>query len=503
MCHLKTLPERSAVRSRQLTLIRSIVYVPSVRGHPDLWPAVAIPVGFGVGLAVARGNASLIIAGVVVFTALAAVIFRPEAVLMAWFVAILANGRWLTFHEVGPLYVTEPLLVLLTFGVVVRLLLAVNEHSDITSRSRALRFLLLLAIVMLLPAVGGLLVHTSEFDYQTARNAVLIVYVLFALIAASVTSLRHSYRRWFFVALAGPTIALLLVVTGHAGSGGTTSTGAFRIAAHTFPLAFAIAPIVLTAAARERLIRPVFAIGGSIPFLVGLIFINHRSAWLAFAAATVILFARRVSAPVIVGAVATLACGFLLFTATVPRTSTLGEEIARARTVTSTSDPNAEFRIRFWRAVLAKSMDSPLIGAGFDPYPPSIVPEATVSSYDPFRGVHNSFVAIAYRIGFIPLLLLLALLGDLIRRGFRASVKRDDPRDRAICSALTAVVVYVGVMSAFNVYLEAPYAGPLFWTAVGLLVYAVFAEPFRTRARGAEASDYKASSRSVAAPWHE
>jgi cell division protein FtsW (lipid II flippase) len=87
-------------------------------------------------------------------------------------------------------------------------------------------------------------------------------------------------------------------------------------------------------------------------------------------------------------------------------------------------------------------------------------------------------VTIGYRIGVFPLVLVLALLLQLVRRGFRASVNRLDPRDRAVCSALTAIVVYAGVTSAFNVFLEAPYAGPLFWTAVGLLAYAVYAHPF-------------------------
>jgi O-antigen ligase len=150
--------------------------------------------------------------------------------------------------------------------------------------------------------------------------------------------------------------------------------------------------------------------------------------------------------------------------------------------VTSTTDPNAQFRLNFWKAALAKSIDSPLIGAGFDPYPANIVPPESVGS-DPFPAPHNSFVAIAYRIGFIPALAVVALLLYLIRRGFRASVDRADPRDRAICSALTAIVVYAGVTSALNVFLEAPYAGPLFWTAVGLLAYAVFSDPFR---RGSE-----------------
>jgi O-antigen ligase len=465
------------VTTRRLALVPTVVRAPSARWRADLLGPVAIAVGVWAGSEAAHGNASLIIEVVVAFTAVGVVILRPEAVLLVWFAAILVDGRWLTYHKLGPLYVTEPLLALLTLGVAVRLVVRAYERSDSAPRSKALRFLLLLVIVMFAPALGGLVARTSAFDYATARNTLLILYAVFAVIAVFVTDLRNSYRRWFLVALAGPTLALLVVVTGHSGGSTATSTGAIRVAGYTFALAFGIAPIVLIAAAREGLIRSSYAIVGSTPFLLALVFVNHRSAWLAFIATAAILFGRRLSPPVIVGGLALVACGFVLLTLATSRTSTLGEEIARAKTVTSTTDPNARFRLNFWKAALAKSIDSPLIGAGFDQYPANIVPPESVRS-DPFPAPHNSFVAIAYRIGFIPALILLALLADLIRRGFRASVRRAEPRDRAICSALTAIVVYAGLTSAFNVFLEAPYAGPLFWTAVGLLAYAVFADPF-------------------------
>lgn len=446
--------------------------------------AAVLATGYLVGSEVAKGKAPLLISGVVLIMVVAAVVMRPEAALMVWFAAILADGRWLTYHKVGPLYVTEPLLALLIFSVAIRLLLPEVGRVASASRQRPARFLLFLLIVMFVPATIGLATRTSAYDYATARNAVLILYFLFALIVVSVTDLRRSYRRWFVVALVGPTIALLLVVTGHAGPEQETSTGAIRVAAHTFALAFGIAPIVLIAAARERMIRPLYAFGGAVPFLVALVFVNHRSAWLALIASTVVLFGRRLSPPVIVGGLAIVVSGLILLSQTGSRDSVLSEEITRAKSVTSTTDPNAQFRLRFWKEAVAKSIDSPVIGAGFDAYPAEIVPPDTVGD-DPFPAPHNSFVAIGYRIGFVPFLLVLAMLGHLIFLGFRASVERSDPRDRATLAALTAIVVYAGITSAFNVFLEAPYAGPLFWTAVGLLAYSVYARPFQDNADAA------------------
>lgn len=428
--------------------------------------------------AVARGDASLLAVALVALGLLALVSTRAEIALMAWFTAILVDGRSLTYHKAGPLYLTEPLLILLAFGLLLRFLTAAEDPADAPrARREALRFVGLLALVMWIPALIGLAVRTSSLDYATARNFVLILYVLFALIAAKVTNLKTSYRWWFLGVLVGSTIALLLVATGHSGKEATTSTGAIRFAAYTFTLAFGIAPIVLIAAARERLIRPLFAIAGTVAFLVGLVFVNHRSAWLAFIAAGAVLFGKRLSIPVVIGLVAAIGVGYFFLAQEASNKSTLGQEITRAKTITSTTDPNAQFRLKFWKAAMAKAIDSPLIGTGFDSFPAEIVPRETVGA-DPFPAPHNSFVTIGYRIGVFPLVIVLAMLLQLIRRGFRASVIRSDPRDRAVCSALTAIVVYAGVTSAFNVFLEAPYAGPLFWTSVGLLAYAVYARPF-------------------------
>jgi len=438
---------------------------------------MALAAALAAGAAVASGHAKLLAVALIALGLLALVVSRPELVLAAWFTAILVNGRWLTYHKVGPLYVTEPLLAVLAFGVAVRFLVGASELTR--EQRQALRFLGWLAALMWIPALIGLVARTSTFDYATARNFVLILYVIFAIIAASVTDLARSYRRWFMVVLVGSSLAVLLVVTGHAGQEAGTSTGAIRVASHTFALAFGIAPIVLIAAAREGFLRPLYAIIGAVPFLVGLVFVNHRSAWLAFIAAAAILFGKRLTVPVVLGLTTLFIAGLLLFSHGAARNSTLGQELTRARSIASTTDPNAEFRLKFWKRAMVKSLESPLIGSGFDLYPASIVPPETVGT-DPFPAPHNSFVAIAYRIGFIPFLVVLAMLISLVARGFRASIARPSPVDRAVCCALTAVVVYTGVTSAFNVFLEAPYAGPLFWAAVGLLAGAVYRRPLES-----------------------
>jgi O-antigen ligase len=213
---------------------------------------------------------------------------------------------------------------------------------------------------------------------------------------------------------------------------------------------------------------------GTLAFLVGRVFVNHRSAWLAFVAAAIILFGRRLTPAVVIGGLAVLVAGGLLLSSPQTSTTTFGEEVTRAKSITDSDDPNASWRLSFWKNTFSRSVDSPLVGSGFDPYPREFVPSRSTRDVDPFLGPHNSFVALAYRLGVVPLVVLLFLLGVLLRRGFAASVHGVSPSYRAICAALTAIVVYSGVVSAFNVFLEAPYAGPLFWTAVGLLAAVVY-----------------------------
>jgi O-antigen ligase len=475
------------VALRPVTTSHRLAPAPSGRSYPD--PArvqlgtavVAIILGAVLGVAVAMGMALLVVGALAALAALALVLLRPELLLVVWFAAILVNGRPLTYTQVGPLYITEPLLALLVFGALASAIVHARTHPEILEeRRRSLRFVVTLALVMLVPALAGLFFMTSNMDYAVGRNLLLVLYPLFAVIVVLVTDLAKSWRYWFAAAMTGPALALLLVVTGHAGRASETSTGATRIAAHTFVLAFGIAPIVLIAAARERLIRPAVAAVAMFPFLVGLLLVNHRSAWLAFLAATIVLFGMRMSPAVVVGGLAVVVVGILLLSGQVSNSAPLGQEIARAKSVTSTTDPNARFRLSFWEAAMARSLHSPLFGNGFDAFPADVAPPEP-GNPDPFPAPHNSFVAIAYRVGFIPCLVVVGLLLNLVRLGVRASKTRATALERAVCSALTGIVIFAGVTSAFNVFLEAPYAGPLFWTCVGLLAYAVYADPFRAR----------------------
>jgi O-antigen ligase len=438
----------------------------------------ALPIAYlgltlAVGYAAAQGHAPLMLVCMAALAVTVAVVTRPEVVLVLWFGGILVNGRWLTYHTIGPLFVTEVLIAILAAGLAARLM--VKPVALTRAPAGALHFVALLLAALWIPALLGLMWRTGSVDIAAARNFAIVLYSVFAVVAVMATDIRRSTRFWFMAVVTACSIALVLVVTGNAGSSGATSTGAIRVAAHSFVLAFGIAPLVLAAAARQRLIRPLWGLLGALPFCVGLIFVNHRSAWIAFVAALGIIFARRVSPIGVVAVGAVAATAIVLFTAPPDayRGMPLGPEIERAKSITDEDDPNRRFRLAFWSKAMAMSAESPLIGNGFDAYPASIVPPSTSSSDWP--APHNSFVGIGYRVGLLPLLVVLGMLLWLVGRGFIDGHRSRDRRERAILLALSSSVVYIGVAAAFNVFLEAPYAGPLFWGAVGLLATAVFA----------------------------
>jgi O-antigen ligase len=439
---------------------------------------LALAAGLVTAYAVQRGSAFLLIAALAAVGSICLAVRYTELVLIAWFTAILIDGRWLVFHKFGPLYVTEMFLGVLVAAVAIRWLVGRSFPGETTTRTRSP---VLLAGVVWLPSLFGLAFLTNAYNTTSGRNFALILYTLFAPLTALVVDLRRTYRLWFIATLVGSTIALGIVLAGHAGPRLVTDTGATRYASGTFLFAFGIAPIVLGAAARAGLVRPWIALLGALPFVVGLVFVNHRSAWLGFVFGLGVLFTRRISVPVVVGFLGVIAVVIVLVVALDSNgSSTIAQEIKRAETVGNANDATARWRLRFWERAMAKSLDSPVIGNGFNPYPEAIVPNEG-SNVDLWPAPHNSFVGIGYRAGLLAMVSVIALLGLLVVRGFRLGHGSRDPAEKATLLALTSIVVFTGITAATNVILEAPQSGPLFWTAVGLLAVAVAEHEVRAR----------------------
>jgi O-antigen ligase len=146
-----------------------------------------------------------------------------------------------------------------------------------------------------------------------------------------------------------------------------------------------------------------------------------------------------------------------------PAEVSVGQYVDRASSTVNTKDENSAYRLRYWQVALAASG---AIGHGFGPYPPEFaiaVGRTPGDSAEP----HNSFVAIAYRLGLVAAVsffLFAALL--LSKRVAQARSARLDPQDRAAA----AFLAFLTIVAFFNVGLEVPYIGIPFWIVLGFVI---------------------------------
>jgi hypothetical protein len=387
------------------------------------------------------------------------VLVRPYAAIALWLGIVLADGRTITHIQFGsgglPLYTTEVFLALAFAGLLIRAAVGVPLP-------RPPRFVLGVFLLLGAPSVLALALETNVGQSAWLRNFALIYYAAFALLASLYTPSQTLYKRLLLIVSAGSTAGLFLVFANW-GGGIATNTGAVRLAGVYFAIPVGVMPLILVVLVREGLLsrRWLFA---SLPFLFGIVEINHRSSWLALGAA---LFVALHRAPgwklVILGALC------VAFTVTLGAFSTnhsVAAEIVRAKSIANTSDPNAHYRLTFSGNLLRAGLTSPLFGRGFDNYPASLLPpRKDLDRQDP----HDSWVAMAYRIGLLPTLLLLAALAGLVVRSVRVAARSVSPHTRAALFSLASIAVYLAILSALNVLLEAPYAAAPFWMCIGFL----------------------------------
>lgn len=425
-------------------------------------PSLLLVAGLA-GYGVASGHGVALLAASLGAVFLVAVLLRPETALVVWVAAMLVGGRAVSHLHVGPAYVTE--IFLLAVGVAVAARVLATRRAE-----PGASFALCLFAVLAVPAAASLLLSTDLGEQAWLRNLALVYYAFFAVVAAALRAGPRFYRALFMATVGGSLVALLVVFGGYGAAGGpeVTTTGATRIAHGSFSVPFGLAPLVILAAVQQKLVGRRFLLLVP-PLLTGLVLVNHRSAWIAFALAAASVFAARPTLTLLfVGTVvAVVTVAFATSGGPSGSSSLLAKELVRAGSVADTEDPNAQYRLAFWRSLGERAVRSPLVGLGFDDYPPDLVPPRThrEDRSDP----HNSFVALAYRLGPLAVAAALALLGALVVRGLRAARRATDPARRAALGALTAAVVYMGVFSAFNVALEVPYLAALFWIPIGLL----------------------------------
>jgi O-antigen ligase len=86
---------------------------------------------------------------------------------------------------------------------------------------------------------------------------------------------------------------------------------------------------------------------------------------------------------------------------------------------------------------------------------------------NPLRGSHNSFLDMAYRVGILGLMVLLAMPVLLLTKA-REVCRRDLNGKKVLlvttCTCLLSILVY----ASFNVVFDTPYLSLFFWTMLGI-----------------------------------
>lgn len=150
-------------------------------------------------------------------------------------------------------------------------------------------------------------------------------------------------------------------------------------------------------------------------------------------------------------------------------------------TVTYEESDNARWRIAFWTEIVSRSVENPVFGVGYGE-PIAFTWEG--GKYD-FRdgdpnaivdvdGPHNEYLHILYRMGYVGLGALIALMIVALVRVRRALAVEDlDPGTRSLIVALTAMWLASASVAFFADALKAPFLALFFWASLGLLFAAL------------------------------
>jgi O-antigen ligase len=329
-----------------------------------------------------------------------------------------------------------------------------------------------------------LFVAWGAFALLRGRNAGILAAREFAvnyyssvfILLVSVVSTRKGLNRLWAAILAGTLVAVGVVIFRIiSGQASVTSTGVMRYHA---PIAVGASALLFWGLARPargvlaKLASYFFAIVAGLVIVVGT---QHRSAAVALVSVLslwVIWFSRfrgngAVGSPhaaVLVALTGVAAVGVLpgVAVGTLERLTTIG---------TRFEEFNAAWRLLYWKLVLNGALASPVLGHGFGDNLPIFNFRGNTYGADPMTqaGVHNSFLFIFYKEGAIGLLLITVFICLVATRVWRSPRPVQKAGRLWGAAAATCAFLFTSVFACFNVVLEGPFMGTLFWMFAALV----------------------------------
>jgi O-antigen ligase len=455
------------------------------RVAPNAATAGAIALLGGLG-----GAASALVPGVAVASAVGIFLLLGLIGLSRWwglspaavmFLVLLSGtsitGRVFSYVQIGPLYITDAVLLLL--GLTLLLKAGLGRMS--IARSVPSRFWWLLGgyfAVGLLAAARG--IDSGTDTYYVARDAVLVAYsvstVFIIALFKGPSDVRRVHKVLYWSAVPATAFA--------AATAATFDTGGIAVALGLY-LSFFFLNVMArwTQGFRPARWEWVFVV---VQFVL-VTLLTARTAWVgALVAVGFLMLSGRPERRrrMLGGMMLTATVLVAIYTWLPPsvKESEVGVKIEHG--VQGAINPgaqqtyqsaNAAWRLAFWRKDLTEMARQPLTGVGFGPgadfcFQGYCSDQRKSRESSQISGPHNSYVNVAYRTGLPGIVALLGVIAVAVRAAWRGVRQARSEADALTARLAIATFAFAAVTCFFAVGLEGPFIGLFFWVPLGLLL---------------------------------
>ncbi|MCS7232290.1 MAG: O-antigen ligase family protein [Elusimicrobiota bacterium] len=395
---------------------------------------------------------------------------------------IALQKRNFTYIKIGPIFITEFIMILLLLFIFTKLSISQNHiiikgyHSNILAK-----FLVAYFMIGLIYLLGDLLSLDEVTLFECLRNFSLVYYSLFSLIVYFIfkTFTLEKIDKFFFTillmnSLAGTVVIFMYIFnleTFIPKDGGIIGGPASLISAFASLISFHY----IVSKENNKLIYIFLLLANSLfTFLSG-----HRSAYLALIIGLIVylLLTRKIKIAVLLPLFISM---FIVSLILLKQSQVLAESVIRIfgnieeLIYNKLSDPNAYWRYLYWNNVIQEVVSKPW-GIGFDYSLSKLAPWevwAERPSEIEFRSSvrldpHNSYIAILARVGFVGFTVFVLIFAYYILFTYKMLRRLNNER-KGYAILNLACFIAVATFAGFNVTLEGPYHGIFFWIFIGI-----------------------------------
>ena len=308
------------------------------------------------------------------------------------------------------------------------------------------------------------------YGFVALRDFVVVYYSLFIFVTIAALRTADDVRLLLYVLVVANLIPCLQIIQQIA-QGDFTASGIYLRIGGGVPALFSVigfvAVLVLYSSGsrthgrgkRLLLLLPIL--------VIGILGAQHRSIILALVGALGVLFAMlplrnkrnliKILALVLVAVIA--------LTVILPNgVAVVSTQLPKYLTFFDPEEGSTAARLENYQYALDRISASPILGVGLGA--PEFFEYAGRETL-PVRSPHDSYLGIAFRMGVIELALFIFFLGCFYVYLVPRVMRIDNPELRKYAAGILAGQVAVAIMALFNVTLEGPQNGIIFWVLIG------------------------------------